>query len=100
MYIFFAANMQLWNITVPRRLVPADVTTWMCQGFQFPDWDNEYHIVAMEPFVDNRHVTHHIALQACPNEEMGKFIYIWPCKGECVFLCRIPGRNRGRCQCV
>ena len=27
-------------------------------------------------------------------------VHIWPCKGECVFLCRIPGRNRVRCQCV
>jgi hypothetical protein len=41
--------------------VPAEDTTYICAGFQFPA-DQKYHIVGFEPLKDNLQVLHHMVL--------------------------------------
>ncbi|XP_071155959.1 tyramine beta-hydroxylase-like [Mytilus edulis] len=54
------------NITVkmPKRKVPRQTTTYTCLLFEFPQ-DQDYHIVATKPVIDNKHVMHHILLFGC-----------------------------------
>ncbi|XP_071097014.1 dopamine beta-hydroxylase-like [Haliotis cracherodii] len=60
------------NITLrfPRTLVPAVETTYMCMTFdlEFPDEypaDQEFHLIATQPVIDNPNVMHHITVSGC-----------------------------------
>ncbi|KAK7094627.1 dopamine beta-hydroxylase-like [Littorina saxatilis] len=54
------------NITLrfPRTKVPADETTYECFVFDFPS-DEEYHLIATQPYIDNPNVMHHMVAFAC-----------------------------------
>ena len=54
------------NITLrfPRTKVPAKETTYVCFNFELPD-DQEYHLIATKPFIDNENVMHHMVLTTC-----------------------------------
>ncbi|CAL1534325.1 unnamed protein product, partial [Lymnaea stagnalis] len=47
--------------------VPAKETTYMCQIFDFEAMapPGDYHLIAVEPILDNRYVIHHIILFGC-----------------------------------
>jgi dopamine beta-monooxygenase len=47
--------------------VPAVETTYMCMTFYLPV-DQDYHIVASEPIIDNADVLHHMLLYACDED--------------------------------
>jgi len=61
-------EMRVWNLTFPVTPVPAQVTTYMCQTFQFPETDRDYHAVAMQPNIDNEYVMHHMLLYGCTED--------------------------------
>ncbi|XP_070176429.1 dopamine beta-hydroxylase-like [Littorina saxatilis] len=54
------------NLTmrIPRTKVPAEDTTYMCHVFELPD-DQEYHIIANTPVIDNHNVMHHMGIMEC-----------------------------------
>ncbi|KAK7490020.1 hypothetical protein BaRGS_00018720 [Batillaria attramentaria] len=54
------------NVTIrfPRTKVPAKETTYMCFNFELPD-DQEYHLIATKPVIDNDNVMHHMGLTGC-----------------------------------
>ena len=39
--------------------VPGKDTTYMCMTFALPT-DQDYHVIAVEPFIDNINVMHHV----------------------------------------
>ena len=45
--------------------VPANVTTYQCAIFEFPDLTDDVHMIATTPVIDNRQVMHHIVLFGC-----------------------------------
>ena len=47
--------------------MPARVTTYYCKTFLLPH-DKDYHIVATEPFLDNKQVIHHMILYGCKED--------------------------------
>ena len=49
---------------MPEQPVPAVETTYTCMSFEFPT-DQEYHMVANQPYIDNIDVMHHILLYGC-----------------------------------
>lgn len=65
------------NITVkmPKRKVPRQTTTYRCLLFEFPQ-DQDYHIVATKPVIDNKHVMHHILLFGCDESGTAVFLYL------------------------
>ncbi|XP_070190209.1 peptidyl-glycine alpha-amidating monooxygenase A-like [Littorina saxatilis] len=54
------------NMTIrfPRTKVPAQETTYICFSFELPS-DQEYHLIATKPYIDNKNVMHHMVLTAC-----------------------------------
>ncbi|OWF46130.1 tyramine beta-hydroxylase-like [Mizuhopecten yessoensis] len=54
------------NITVrfPMTAVPANETNYYCMLFELPT-DEDYHMVATTPYIDNEEVMHHIILFGC-----------------------------------
>lgn len=54
------------NMTLrfPRTKVPAKATTYICFNFELPD-DQEYHLIATKPLIDNENVMHHMVLASC-----------------------------------
>ncbi|XP_076468958.1 dopamine beta-hydroxylase-like [Babylonia areolata] len=77
------------NITIrfPRTKVPAKETTYICFNFELPD-DQEYHLIATEPFIDNHNVMHHIVLSTCDSS-----VRLMEKPEHC--LMGIPGCNNG-----
>ena len=63
------------NITIrfPPTAVPAQETTYMCMTFEIPI-DEEYHLIAYEPIIDNVHVMHHIVVYGCAESEGGSIV--------------------------
>lgn len=57
---------ETFNYTVrfPETVVPAKETTYICITFEFPI-DQEYHLVAYDPYIDNRDVMHHTLVFGC-----------------------------------
>jgi len=57
------------NMTVrfPLLPVPLKATTHYCMIVKFPV-DSDYHIVATQPLLDNKHAIHHILLYGCAEE--------------------------------
>ena len=60
------ADVLNFTIRFPRTLVPAKETSYFCFNFQLPD-DQEYHLIATEPIIDNPNVMHHMVLLGCDN---------------------------------
>ncbi|OWF46513.1 Tyramine beta-hydroxylase [Mizuhopecten yessoensis] len=58
------------NITLrfPETAVPSDETNYLCMFFDLPT-DGDYHFVAMEPYIDNVNVMHHMLLYGCENPD-------------------------------
>ncbi|XP_059175935.1 tyramine beta-hydroxylase-like [Physella acuta] len=54
------------NLTMrfPRTLLPSDDTSYFCMNFDLPA-DQDYHIIANEPVLDNMNVMHHILMFGC-----------------------------------
>ncbi|KAK7088971.1 putative DBH-like monooxygenase protein 2 [Littorina saxatilis] len=54
------------NITIrfPHTKVPAEVTNYYCFNFQLPT-DQEYHMIATKPLINNSDVVHHMILTSC-----------------------------------
>ncbi|XP_060084217.1 tyramine beta-hydroxylase-like [Ylistrum balloti] len=54
------------NITVrfPETEVPSTATNYYCMLFELPS-DDDYHMVATVPFIDNEEVMHHMILFGC-----------------------------------
>merc|ERR1719342_1153141 len=54
------------NITIrfPRTKVPVKKTHYVCYNFKLPS-DQDYHLVATQPLIDNTNVVHHIGLTTC-----------------------------------
>ena len=48
--------------------VPSVDTTYMCMSFDLPQ-DDDYHMVAFEPLLDNLDIMHHIVLIGCEGGE-------------------------------
>ncbi|CAG2237960.1 Temptin [Mytilus edulis] len=57
------------TIRFPETAVPAEETTYSCMIFNLPS-DQDYHLMAYEPNIDNEMVMHHIIIYGCdPNED-------------------------------
>ncbi|XP_041368430.1 DBH-like monooxygenase protein 2 homolog [Gigantopelta aegis] len=91
------------NVTLryPPTKVPPTETNYMCMTFDLPQ-DDDYHIIATMPFINNSNVMHHIVLYGCkdnvktttePNlcymsqEGCGEVIGIWTLgmTGDCLY---------------
>ncbi|KAK3098978.1 hypothetical protein FSP39_024922 [Pinctada imbricata] len=62
----------LRNITIqfPRTKVPSSETSYYCMTFDLPE-DEDLHMIATEPIIDNAYVMHHILLFGCePSAEL------------------------------
>ena len=44
--------------------MPNKETTYICITFELPT-DNEYHLIAMEPVIDNSNIMHHSLVYGC-----------------------------------
>nr|KAG5700456.1 hypothetical protein BaRGS_013943 [Batillaria attramentaria] len=52
------------TLRIPRTKVPAQDTTYVCYVIDVPD-DQEYHLIATKPYIDNPNVMHHMGLMTC-----------------------------------
>ncbi|KAK0040032.1 DBH-like monooxygenase protein 1 [Biomphalaria pfeifferi] len=52
------------DVRLTKHTLPAAETTYMCMSFNLPE-DQDYHIVADEPLIDNAYVVHHMMLYGC-----------------------------------
>ncbi|KAL5011657.1 hypothetical protein ScPMuIL_010208 [Solemya velum] len=52
------------TLRLPPTAVPAKETSYFCMIFELPT-DGDFHMVATQPVLDNRHVMHHILLFGC-----------------------------------
>ena len=66
------SDVQSLTLRLTETPVPAQETTYMCQAFELPH-DRDYHIIANEPYLDNRYVIHHMIAFGCDTDE-GRFI--------------------------
>ena len=49
--------------------VPAEETTYICQFFELGvSHEQDFHLIAFEPFIDNDYVMHHLILYGCLDE--------------------------------
>ncbi|KAJ8300261.1 hypothetical protein KUTeg_021780, partial [Tegillarca granosa] len=80
------------NITVrfPETAIPPSETNYYCMVFELPQ-DDDYHLVANIPHIDNKYVMHHIVLFGCDESSMGdpkcnQVIALWSVglHGECL----------------
>ncbi|XP_055862636.1 MOXD1 homolog 1-like [Biomphalaria glabrata] len=68
-----ATDVQTVNMTVNNNTkVPAKETIYMCQIFNFEQMaaPGDYHVIAVQPILDNRYVIHHIVLFGCTDDEV------------------------------
>ncbi|XP_067676503.1 MOXD1 homolog 1-like [Haliotis asinina] len=56
------------DLKLPRTVVPAAETTYMCQIFSIPN-DTDYHIIATQPLIDNVNIMHHAVVFGCTKDE-------------------------------
>ncbi|XP_060064280.1 DBH-like monooxygenase protein 1 homolog [Ylistrum balloti] len=52
-----------FTVRLPETVVPASVTTYLCLLIDLPS-DDDYHLIAVEPVLDNVDVIHHIIMYA------------------------------------
>ncbi|KAK6967850.1 Tyramine beta-hydroxylase [Biomphalaria glabrata] len=67
------SDIQTANFTVSLGTkVPAKETTYMCQIFDFEKMAvaDDYHVVAVEPVLDNKYVIHHMVLFGCRDNQV------------------------------
>jgi len=55
------------TIRIPLTAVPVQATTHYCMIFDFPQY-GDYHMVATQPFLDNKKVIHHVLVFGCDND--------------------------------
>ncbi|KAI8771023.1 DBH monooxygenase protein 2, partial [Biomphalaria glabrata] len=62
------------NLTLrfPKNAIPAKETSYYCMSFDLPR-DQDYHIIAYEPVIDNRDIMHHILLYGCNSKSPLRF---------------------------
>lgn len=66
------ADLRQLDIKLPSDSeVPATETNYRCKVFAVPD-DDEYHLIAYEPIIDNANVAHHIVFYGCKDSSKGK----------------------------
>ena len=53
--------------------VPGKDTTYMCMTFALPR-DQDYHVIAVEPFIDNINVMHHVLVYGL-DEITGRLLF-------------------------
>uniref|UniRef100_A0A2C9JLJ9 Copper type II ascorbate-dependent monooxygenase C-terminal domain-containing protein n=1 Tax=Biomphalaria glabrata TaxID=6526 RepID=A0A2C9JLJ9_BIOGL len=61
------------NMSLPSGTkVPAKPTTYMCQIYDFESLvpAGDYHLIAVEPRLDNKYVMHHIVLFGCTDDQV------------------------------
>ncbi|XP_033727098.1 peptidylglycine alpha-amidating monooxygenase-like [Pecten maximus] len=63
------------SLRIPKMAVPASMTSYYCMTYQMPS-DIDYHIISLEPLVDNVNVLHHILIYGC--EDSDETIYHTP----------------------
>ena len=51
-----------------KTAVPAAETTYMCQLFDIPS-DGDWHLIGMEPQIDNANIVHHAIFRMCTDVE-------------------------------
>ncbi|GFN79661.1 dopamine beta-hydroxylase [Plakobranchus ocellatus] len=69
------------NMTFPEIQIPSEENTYYCMTFDLPS-DQDYHILANEPIVDNMEVFHHTLVWACEEENPIKLSEPRPCGEE------------------
>ena len=47
--------------------IPPKETTFQCQYFELPS-DQDYHLIATKPYIDNANIMHHIVVWGCADE--------------------------------
>ena len=57
-------GVQSIDLRFNNTLVPSDDTTYYCQQLVVPD-EEEYHVIAWEPIIDNYEMLHHLIVFAC-----------------------------------
>ena len=65
------ADVKQHNVTFSGQVIPAQETTVMCMVQDLPEGigpDEEVHIIATSPKVDNPGMIHHFKLFGCPGE--------------------------------
>ncbi|GFS24645.1 DBH-like monooxygenase protein 1 [Elysia marginata] len=66
--------------------IPATETNYYCMTFDLPS-DQDYHVIATEPIMDNMEVLHHILVYACEDENSANISRPQACgmeaEGEC-----------------
>ena len=50
----------------PNKIPPKE-TTFQCQYFELPS-DQDYHLIASKPYIDNANIMHHIVVYGCGDE--------------------------------
>lgn len=60
-----------YDVEITDYEIPAQETTYMCEGFEIPteNWESDYHAVAFYPLVDNAKYVHHLLVHACQDDE-------------------------------
>ncbi|KAJ8300555.1 hypothetical protein KUTeg_022074 [Tegillarca granosa] len=71
------------ELRIPVTKVPAKETTYTCMIFDLPA-DDDYHLIATTPIIDNVEMTHHILLFGC--DESGSELASTPRAYECGML--------------
>ncbi|XP_033727074.1 tyramine beta-hydroxylase-like [Pecten maximus] len=56
------------SLRIPRTFVPDAKTSYLCVKLDMPT-DVDYHIIGLEPLIDNEHATHHIIMFGCEDQE-------------------------------
>uniref|UniRef100_A0A2C9K6P8 DOMON domain-containing protein n=1 Tax=Biomphalaria glabrata TaxID=6526 RepID=A0A2C9K6P8_BIOGL len=62
--IFTNTDVKYVDLRMPTISIPADDTTYMCLSFNLLK-DQDYHIVADKPIINNTNVVHHMMLYGC-----------------------------------
>nr|KAG5700389.1 hypothetical protein BaRGS_029641 [Batillaria attramentaria] len=55
--------------------VPAKETTYICQIFEFEDLENDYHMIASTPVINNSYILHHMVIFGCEDDVPTKSAY-------------------------
>ena len=55
------------TILYEKAYIPPVDTVYSCQVFELPQSDQDYHIIAAEPVIDNLNAVHHIVIYGVPD---------------------------------
>ena len=73
----------------PETIIPSTETNYYCMTFDLPS-DQDYHVIATEPIMDNLEVLHHILVYACEDGKGYKVI--------CTPFSLLPSDNNAACR--